>query len=35
MKIKNMNVYGGQVNMADHIDKIEYTPQYSKEQFQV
>ena len=29
-----MNVYGGQVNMADHIDKIEYTPQYSKEQFQ-
>ena len=34
MKIKNMNVYGGQVNMADHIDKIEYTPQYSKEQFQ-
>lgn len=33
MKIKNINVYGGQVNQADHIDKIEYTPQYSKEQF--
>ena len=34
MEIKNLNVYGGQVNLADHIDKIEYTSQYSKEQFQ-
>ena len=33
MKIKNLNVYGGQVNMADQIGKIEFTPAFSKERF--
>ena len=33
MKIKNFNNYGGQVNVADHIGKIEFTPAFSKERF--
>mgnify|MGYP000199158071 CR=1 FL=1 len=33
MKITNFNVYGGQVNLADRIDKIEFNAAFSKEQF--
>lgn len=33
MKIKNFNVHGGQVNLADRIDKIEFNAAFSKEQF--
>lgn len=33
MKITNFNVHGGQVNLADRIDKIEFNAAFSKEQF--
>jgi hypothetical protein len=31
--INNLNNYGGQVNVADHIGQINFTPDYSKTQF--